>query len=192
MLAWVRKLLESWIARGFFVVLVAVFVFWGVSNVVTLVGSNTAVAHIGGKPVDISVVQAAYQTALNRAGQSGQGQPDLAIRRQLASQALSDVLRQQVLKLEEKRLGVSAPDAAIRKAIGQIPAFQTNGVFDKAKFTQVLMQNNIAPVRFIGEVKDNIADRQLVVAAIAGAAPPTELVNQIYDFAAEQRFAETV
>ncbi len=173
-------------------VLVAVFVFWGVSNVVTLVGSNTAVAHIGGKPVDISVVQAAYQTALNRADQSGQGQPDLATRRQLASQALSDVLRQQVLKLEEKRLGVSAPDAAIRKAIDQIPAFQTNGVFDKTKFTQVLMQNNIAPVRFIDEVKDNIADRQLVVAAIAGAAPPTELVNQIFDFAAEQRFAETV
>ena len=43
MLVWVRKLLENWIARGFFALLVMVFVFWGISNVASLVGSNTAV-----------------------------------------------------------------------------------------------------------------------------------------------------
>src|ERR1700722_8137652 len=101
MLVWVRKLLENWVARGFFALLVAVFVFWGISNVVSLVGSDTAIAHVDGKPVDVSLVQAAYQRALNQFSQSGQGQPDLATRQQLASGALSDVLRQQVLKVEE-------------------------------------------------------------------------------------------
>src|ERR1700722_2842865 len=107
MLVWVRKLLENWVARAFFALLVMVFVFWGISNVVSLVGSDTAVAHVDGKPVDISLVQAAYQQALNQQAQSGQGQPDLATRRQLANNALSDVLRQQIMDLEEKRLGVS-------------------------------------------------------------------------------------
>lgn len=192
MLVWVRKLLENWIARGFFALLVMVFVFWGISNVVTLIGSNTAVAHVGGRLVDVSTVQAAYQKALNQQNQSGQGQPTLAARQQMASDALSGVLRQQVLRLEEQNLGVRAPDNAIRQAIGAIPAFQTDGVLDKAKFAQILTQNNSSPDEFIGEVKDDIAARQLIGATIAGVAPPAELVNQLFDFVAEQRFAETV
>ena len=192
MLVWVRKLLENWIARGFFALLVMVFVFWGISNVVSLVGSDTAIASVDGKPVDASLVQAAYQRALNQLSQSGQGQPDLATRQQLASNALSEVLRQQVLKVEERRLGVNAPDAAIRNSIDSIPAFQTNGVFDKDKFTQVLAQNNIAPNDFIREAKENIANQQLIAAVLSGVAAPGELVNQLFDFVAEQRFAETV
>lgn len=192
MLVSVRKLLENWIARGFFALLVLVFVFWGISNVVTLIGSNTAVAHVGGRLVDVSTVQAAYQKALNQQNQAGQGQPDLATRQQIASAALSDVLRQQVLRLEEQKLGVRAPDDAVRQAIDAIPAFQTNGVFDEAKFAQVLAQNNSSPDEFIGEVKDDIAARQLIGTTIAGVAPSAELVNQLFDFVAEQRFAETV
>jgi peptidyl-prolyl cis-trans isomerase D len=192
MLVWVRKLLENWIARGFFALLVMVFVFWGISNVVSLVGSDTAVAYVDGKAVDISLVQAAYQRALNQQSQSGQGQPDLATRQQLASTALSGVLRQQVMQLEEQRLGVSAPDDAIRASLDAIPAFQTNGVFDKQKFTEVLAQNNISPDQFIAEAKEDIAGRQLIGSALGGVAAPDELVNQLFDFDAEQRFAETV
>jgi peptidyl-prolyl cis-trans isomerase D len=192
MLVWVRKLLENWIARGFFALLVMVFLFWGISNVVTLVGSNTAVAHVGGKPVDIALVQAAYQAELNQANQSGQGQPDVAARQQMANDALATVLRQKVLQIEEKRLGVTAPDAVIRQAIDSIPAFQTNGVFDKTKFVQVLAQNNSSPAQFITDAQNNIAGRQLVVAIIAGATPPAELINQLFGFVAEQRSAEMV
>src|SRR6202012_3364776 len=106
MLVSVRKLLENWIARGFFALLVLVFVFWGISNVVTMIGSNTAVAEVAGHPVDISVVQQAYQAALAQAQQSGQGQPNEAAREQMAEAALTSVLRERVLGLEEKRLGV--------------------------------------------------------------------------------------
>ncbi len=192
MLVWVRKLLENWIARAFFALLVLVFVFWGVSNVVSLIGSDTAVAHVDDKPVDISLVQAAYQQALNQQSQSGQGQPDLATREQLANNALSDVLRQQVMTLEEQRLGVSAPDAAIRNSLDAIPAFQANGVFDKATFLQVLAQNNMSPDQFINQAKNDITGRQLIGSVLGGVAPPDELVQQVFSFIAEQRFAETV
>jgi peptidyl-prolyl cis-trans isomerase D len=192
MLVGVRKLQENWIVRGFLALIVIFLVFWGISNVFTLSGGSSAVAHVGGQPVDINAVQANYQSALNQASQAGQGQPDISTRQQLASQALSTLLRQIVLRLEEQKLGVVVPDAAIRQAINSIPMFQTSGIFDKAKFAQVLQQNNKSPDQFIGEVKDDIASRQLLEAVIAGATPPAELVNQIFQFAAEQRFAETV
>jgi peptidyl-prolyl cis-trans isomerase D len=192
MLVSVRKLLENWIARVFFALLVLVFVFWGISNVVTMIGSNTAVAEVDGQPVDISVVQQAYQTALAQAEQSGQGQPDVAAREQLAETALSGVLRERVLGLEEKRLGVTVPDAVVRQQVDQIPAFLTNGVFDKNKFAQVLEQNNTSPDQFVHDFTTEIAGQQLVVPLVSGAAPPRELVNQVFSFISEQRFADMV
>jgi peptidyl-prolyl cis-trans isomerase D len=184
--------MESWVARGFFALLVAVFVFWGISNVFTLTGGSSSVARVGGKPVDVSLVQAAYQSALNQANQSGQGQPDQGQRQQIASQALAQVLRQQVLRQEEQSLGLAVPAATVRQEIDGIPAFQTNGVFDKAKFAQVLQQNNSSSSQFIGEVRDDISGRQLLLPLFAGVAPPDEMLNQLFAVIAEQRFAETV
>jgi peptidyl-prolyl cis-trans isomerase D len=192
MLVSVRKLLESWIARGFFALLVVVFVFWGISNVVTMVSSNTAVAEVAGHPVDLSVVQQAYQAALAQAQQSGQGQPDEAAREQMAEAALTSVLRERVLGLEEKRLGVVVPDAVVREQVDAVPSFLTNGVFDQSKFDQVLAQNNTTPDRFVSDLTAEIAGQQLVIPLVSGAAPPQELVNQIFSFIAEQRFAEMV
>jgi peptidyl-prolyl cis-trans isomerase D len=192
MIVWVRKLLENWIARGFFALLVIGFVFWGISNVTTLIGSNTAVARVGGQGIDVSVVQAAYQQALNQASQSGGGQPDIATRRQLALGALSSVLRQQLLSAEQRHLGIVVPDAAVRATIDAIPSFQTNGVFDEQKFNQVLEQNNTTADQFIGEIKDDIAGREMLGAVLGGVAPPDELLTQLFSYIAEQRFAAVV
>lgn len=191
MLSALRKLLENWIARVLFGLLIAIFVFWGISNVLTLVGNNTAVAHVGGRPVDIAAVQAAYQTALNTAEQTNPT-PAPAMRQQLAETALSNVLRQQTLQLEADRLGVVAPNAAVRKLVYAIPAFQTNGTFSQSLFNQVLQANNRSPDSFLADVKNTLIERQLIFPVIAGAGAPDELANQIFSYLAEERFAETV
>jgi peptidyl-prolyl cis-trans isomerase D len=190
MLATIRKLLENWVARVFFGALIVVFVFWGISNVQTLIGSTTAVAHIGGKPVDISEVQAEYQRELNASNPSGT--PDLPTRQQIAQTALVTVLRQHALALIEDQLGITAPDSAIRARIYAIPAFQTNGTFDQAKFTLVLQQNNYSPDRFLALEKTNLLNSQLIEGITAGAAPPQPLVDQIFAYVSQSRTAETV
>ena len=192
MLVWVRKLLESWVARGFFALLVVMFLFWGISNVLTLVGGQTAVAWVAGKPVDISAVQAAYQKALERASAQIGHQPDLETRKQLAASALAGVLRRDVLRREEAKLGLAAPDAAVHDLLASIPAFQTNGAFDKAKFAQLLQQNNISQDEFIGEARDDVLNRQLMQPVLSGMAPSDELLSQLFTFLAEQRFADLV
>jgi peptidyl-prolyl cis-trans isomerase D len=190
MLAWFRKLLENWIARVFFGLLLVVFVFWGISNVVTLVSSSTTVAHVAGKPVEIAAVQAEYQSELSHAEQKGPADPDE--RRQIAQSALATILRQKALAAVEADIGIVAPDSAVRTEIAAIPAFQTNGVFDQQKFDQVLLQNNLSPSGFIGEEQADIANRQLVQALTDGVIAPAPLVQQIFGFIAQARIAETV
>jgi peptidyl-prolyl cis-trans isomerase D len=190
MLSWVRKLRNSWLARVFFSALILIFIFWGISNVPGLTGGSTAIAHIGGKPVDISEVQEEYHREVTAASQSGT--PDLATRQQIAQNALITVLRQHALALVETRLGIAAPDAAIRARIYAIPAFQTNGVFDQQKFNLVLQQNSLSPDHFLDLEKTNLTNSQLVQAITAGAAPPQPLTDQIFAYVAQARTAETV
>ena len=192
MMSRLRKLLENWVARILFVLLFLVFVFWGISNVVTLIGGNSAVAHVAGRPVDVSVVQAEYQKELNQAQQENPSAPDLAARRQIAQAALAVVLRQQVLQVEEERLGVVVPDAVLRQNIYSLPVFQTNGVFDRAKFTQILQANNLSAGQFLALARREIADGQIVQAVAAGVAPPKALTDRILAFLTEQRVAEQV
>jgi peptidyl-prolyl cis-trans isomerase D len=192
MMSRLRKMLDNWIARVFFVLLFGVFVFWGISNVVTMFGSNSAVAHVNGKPVDISVLQAEYQKELNQYEQSNPGQPDQPSRQKIAQAAMTTVLRQQVLAEEERALGVTAPDGAVRQSVYGVAAFQTNGVFDKAKFAQVLQANNMSPDQFLALINNGMTNQQLVQSVIAGVAAPQELNNQIFAFVSEQRIAESV
>jgi peptidyl-prolyl cis-trans isomerase D len=191
MLSSVRKLLENWVARGFFALLVVIFVFWGISNVVTLIGSDTAVAKVDGQKIDIAQVQTAYQTALAQAQQTNPT-PDLATRQQIAGGALANVLREQSLRVEAGALHLAAPDSAVREIIYAIPAFQSNGVFSQTTFQQVLQANNRTPEQFLDEVRQNLLDRQILVPLIGSVGPPEELVNQIFSYIAEQRFAEIV
>jgi peptidyl-prolyl cis-trans isomerase D len=192
MLSWVRGLQKNWIVRGFFVLLIVIFVFWGISFILPdFSGGPDSVATVNGKPVDISLVQTAYQTALTQAQQSNPN-PDLADRRRIAETAMENVLREQILGQEARKLGVVAPDSAVRQIVYGIPAFQSNGAFSQAVFNQVLQANNRTPDQFLADIKQNLLDRQLLVPVIAGIGPPQELVDQIFSYIAEQRFAETV
>jgi peptidyl-prolyl cis-trans isomerase D len=182
--------MSNWVARILVSLLVIGFVFWGISNVLSLVGSDSAVARVGGTSIDVTGVQAAYQAALGQASQSGQ--PDLATRQQIAGEALADVLRKQILLQEEQKLGVVAPDAAIRQEIDAEPAFQTNGVFDKTKFAAVLQQNNSSPDQYLSQLREDLGARQLLVPVLRGASPPPDLVNRLYIFVGQRRVAETV
>jgi len=190
MLAWFRKLLSNWIARVFFGILLIVFVFWGISNVATLVSSSTAIATVAGQPIDIAAVQAEYQSELSQAEQKGA--PDATERQQIAAAAAATVMRQHALAAVEASLRIVAPDAAVRSQIDAISAFQTNGVFDQQKFDAVLQQNGYTADRFVSETKSDLANQQLITALTAGATPPAALVAQIYAFIAQARTAETV
>ncbi len=87
---------------------------------------------------------------------------------------------------------VVVPDGVIRQSVDGLPIFQTNGVFDKAKFTQILQQNNTSPDQFLALLRRDLASNQVMQAVVAGVAAPPELDDRVFAFISEQRMAETV
>ncbi len=194
MLSAFRKLLDNWLVRGFFVLLIAVFVFWGISSAVTNIGGNNAIAKVGGVPLDPNAVQSEYQRELTAYAQrSGGGQPTPEIRAAIAQNALGQAIDRQAMALEVRRLGVTAPPAALRKQIFAMTAFQSpGGAFDKARFDQVLRQNNLNPNQFMADLASGVAASQVVEAITAGAKAPAPLIQQVFDYIGQARVASYV
>jgi peptidyl-prolyl cis-trans isomerase D len=194
MLTTFRKLLDNWLVRGFFVLLIAVFVFWGISSAVTNVGGSNAIAKVGGVALDPGAVQSEYQRELAAYAQrNGGGQPAPSVRAAIAQNALGQAIDRQAMALEVKHLGVAAPPSALRQQIFAMTVFQgPGGTFDKARFNQVLQQNNLNPNQFMADLASGLAASQVVEAVTAGATAPAPLVKQVFDYIGQARVAAYV
>lgn len=190
-----RRYLESWVVRGFFLIMVAAFILWGVGDVVRLIGTDTWVAKVGGETIELPQVQQAYQeqmAELTRRLPPGT-EATAEMRRAVASAALQGLITQVAIAQEERALGVVVPDAAVRQAVFAVPAFRgPSGQFDRATFEAVLRNNNLTEARFLEMVRGNLAQQQLLGSMVAGAAPPAELVKQVFTYQFERRSAELV
>lgn len=195
MISTLRRYLDSWVARGFFLIMVAAFIVWGVGDVVRVIGTDTWVAKVGGETIELPQAQQAYQeqlSALTRRLPPG-ADTTAEMRKAVAEAAVQELVTQVAVGQEQRALGVVAPDAAVRQSVYAMPAFRgSSGQFDRATFEAVLRNNNLTEARFLEMVRGNLAQQQLLGSVVVGIAPPTELVNQVFAYQFERRSADVV
>jgi len=190
-----RSFLNTWAARAFFVVLVGVFVLWGVADVIRNIGHSDAVATVGDRKIEAPEFQEAFRTQMNQLVRmlGGRTEPTPAQRRAVAQQTLERLVVQAAIADEVNRLGIAVPDAALRQAVFEMPAFRgPGGSFDRNQFEAVLRNNNFTEGRFLEVMRADLASRQLLETVQAGVAAPEELVRQAYAFQRETRIADVV
>ena len=199
MLVTFRRGLNTWPARLLFIFLVVMFVAWGVgSDILRLITggmSQSSVATVGGRTIEIPELQDAYRRQLAQTMRmfGGHTEPTPEIRRGVAAQALQRLIAQTVLTDTAAAMGLVAPEEALRQATYQVPAFRgSNGQFDKAVFEQVLRNNNLTEQRFLALLRTDLLQRQLLEPLRAGAVSPDVLTKEIYAFQQEKRGADAV
>jgi peptidyl-prolyl cis-trans isomerase D len=190
-----RRYLDTWVVRGFFIIMVLAFMTWGIGDVVRQFGTQSWVAKVGGQSIEVPQVQDAYQrqmAQLTRSLPSGT-EPTAEMRQTAAKQALEQLISQLAVTQEEQRLRISVPDGALRQAVFAIPAFHgANGQFDRQTFETVLRNNGLTEQRFLDLMRGDLAQRQLFSSVAAGAAPSDLLANQMFDYQNEKRSADMV
>lgn len=195
MLAVIRKFLESRLARPFFVVLIVPFVLFGVANVAQNWNSSSQLATVGDRAIEPTQFQQAYRQQLARVSRmlGGKIDPTPEIRRTVAAQTLQQLITQAAIENEVRRLGIVAPDDAVRQVVFEMPDFKNlAGAFDRNRFESLLRQNGYTEARFLDIVRSELAQRQLVEAAHAATITPETLLKPIYAFQREQRTADVV
>ena len=182
MLAIFRGFLNTWAAKVFFGVLVASFALWGVDDIVREAGRDTAVAVVGDRRVELPQVQDAFRRQLAEVTRvmGGRAEPTPAMRAEVAQQALERLVVQAAIAEEAARLGVTAPDDAVRQAVFDTPAFRgRGGAFDRATYDAVLRSSNLTEPQLVQLLRADLTQRQLMEAVRSGAAAPGPLAREI-------------
>ncbi len=195
MLSLIRSFLGTWAARAFFLVLVGSFGLWGVADVVRNAGQDNAVATVGGRKIEVPQFQEALRTQMAQVTRmlGGKTEPTPAIRQAVAGQVLDRLVVQAAIENQVARLGLAAPDDAVRAAVFDIPAFRgANGAFDRQRFETVLRNNNLTEARFLDLMRSDLGQRQLMEAIQVGATPPEIVTRQVFAFQHETRVAQYV
>jgi peptidyl-prolyl cis-trans isomerase D len=195
MITLIRRMLETWPAKLFFMLLAGVFVIWGVGDVITKIGVQTWVAKVAGQTIELPQATEAYrrQMAEVQRMMGNTASPTTAIRRQVASQALQALVTRTGVVAAIQDDGITVPDAALRQAAFAMPAFKNQaGVFDKNLFLSVLRNNSYTEAGFLDLLRTELTQQQFMGALRAGTLSPAVLTREVYAFQHEKRVADTL
>ena len=196
MLVFVRRHLNSWVARLFFFLLIAMFVTWGVGDVIRNVGlDDTSLATVGGHKIEQPEAQQAYQRQLQQVTRmlGGKAEPTAEMRRAIAADAVNQLITQVALNIAVTDMGLAVPEDALRQAVYDMPAFHdANGKFDHAQLQAVLNNNSLTEARFLDLIRAQLGQQQLMEAARAGAVSPDTLTKTVYAVRQQKRVADAV
>ena len=195
MLASFRRFLNTWVARAFFIVLIASFGLWGISGTVQDLTRDTALATVGDRRIEPAEFQDAFRQQMAEVTRKlgNKTEPTPQIRRLVASQTLDRLVTQAVLANEAKRLGIAVPDTALTAAVFAMPAFRgRTGAFDRTTFNAVMRQNNLTEARFLDLLRADLAQKQLLDPVQGAVVAPELPARALYAYQNETRTAEYI
>jgi peptidyl-prolyl cis-trans isomerase D len=196
MLQAIRSRASSIFVKILFGVLVIAFGVWGIGDIFRNRGSDTVVATVGDRKIDIRTLNQAVRQDAERWRQALHGTTlDDAQLKQLGvvDQALQGLIDEQLTALEVQHLGLGISEDAIDNMIRSNRAFQNpQGQFDPTLYLRFVETQHMTPPQFKATLRGDIVRQELEGALIAGVHPPAELVDALYRARAEKRTAEAL
>lgn len=175
MLAAFRSFAKSPWSFGLLGLIIAAFVLVGTTDIFgSRVGINVITA--GSRTVTQPEFQAAFRRSLQQMGQQ-YGQPvsqEMALEQGMDQRILSEMTRNEALAELLRRLGVRAPQDAMREQLREIPAFfdPLTGEFSESNYLEALRREGLTRDMFEKDMRDGLMRAQFVPAAADGLRAP--------------------
>ncbi|MDB5394349.1 MAG: peptidylprolyl isomerase [Rhodospirillales bacterium] len=194
-----RLIINSFVGKVFFTILLLTFALLGVGygfrDLVLGATSANDAATVGGTTISLNELDRQYRRQIS----SYQRQlgptfnPTTQQKQEVARAALDQQINDLLFAEEAKRNGLRIGDPLVRKIIESEPSFAGQDKrFDQAHFRMMLENQGMTETTFISQIRGSMA-RQLLINPIAGSATaPKALAEDIYRYRNEQRIAQTV
>lgn len=158
-------------------------------------GSNTAIATVGDRSVDVNRYYRAVQQGIRQLQQQTGERVSVA---QPETQAFLEGVRIELVRTaavanEADRMGLSVGDDQVASQVRNVQAFQgIDGSFSRENYELALRQNGTTISQFEDDIRSETA-RQLLQGAVAGGATLPDAYSQVVlDFYGERRSAQAV
>lgn len=156
-----RKFIQSTLGRVFLGIVLVIFVLFGFGTQFQMPGSQGELADVGGERISPAELDDAVESVMARYAEQFD-------RRTLAklvdrNAVLESLIRQKVLLLSAREIGLIAHPAVVQESILAMEGFQDEtGKYSETVFRQVLQRNGFAnPAAFRTRIEDELLGSQL-------------------------------
>jgi peptidyl-prolyl cis-trans isomerase D len=156
-----RRARSTWI-KVIFLIIIAVFIFWGVGGSVS--GNRPdIVARVDGQVISTREFQRAYENVKSAYRETYKDRltPDLLEKLNLREQTLDQLVNARLLAAEAQRLGFTASDEEVRQAISALEVFQEHGSFSQERYLTVLRYLRLTPGEFEDDQRSQLLLKKL-------------------------------
>jgi peptidyl-prolyl cis-trans isomerase D len=143
----------NWIMWSILGVVIVSFLFFGIFP---SGGGQGMAAKVNGDVITNNQVNRVYRNMLETYRQIFKDQLTDSMTKNLRSQALRDLIRDRLLVQEAARVGLRATDQEVQQSIMSIPAFSSQGSFNREAYQRYLDYVNIKPAAFEQSQRDSI------------------------------------
>ena len=195
MIIGMRKFAGTWAAKLLFVLLILAFAVWGIEDVIRNLGRDTAVARVGGEPIEAGEIQAAVNREVQQlqARLGGRFPVEGALREAVAAGVLERRIQARAVAIEAERLGLAAPADLVRAEILAIPGLRApGGGVDREMLLRLIRANDTTEQGLIALVAADIQRRQMLGSVRAGVTVPEAMLRPVYAFETERRVLDLV
>jgi peptidyl-prolyl cis-trans isomerase D len=162
MLDFMRKHAGTWMIKALLFAIVVVFIFWGVGSWTS--HQEGVVAKVNGEAISLEAYRHSYNQLLDQVRQSlGSNLSDELLKSlNLQTRALDQLIDRALVKQAAARLKMDVSDEELAQSVRRVPAFQSNGVFDRRRYQQVLSLNRMTPESFEASQRENLLASKLM------------------------------
>jgi peptidyl-prolyl cis-trans isomerase D len=172
----IRKKKQSFLIWAVLLVIIGVFVFWGIGT--GIADRVEVVATVNGETISRTELDRASD---NLARSFRDMNPNAAFPPELLrSQALDQLITSSLFRQEAKKLGLQTTDEELRESITQLPVFQVDGQFNKEQYLRTLQANRRSPGDFEEAQREQVLSTKLQDLITAGAHVSNEEIRDKY------------
>lgn len=147
MLNFMRKHATSWLIKFMFLIIIVVFIFWGVGSF--RARKAHVLAYVNGEPIYYKQFASALEQVIDSyRARFKEFNQDWVKRLNLKKTVLNSLIERTLMIQKANNMGLRVSEGEIREVIKHYPAFQNNGQFDLALYRAVLEKHRYTPAQF--------------------------------------------
>ncbi len=148
MLDFMRRHAQSWMIKVALGAVVVVFIFWGIWN--PREGRERDLVRVGDQAITIAEARNYYQNLRERYQSIYREKlnDEMIKKLGLKERAVKDLINKVLLLQEARRLGLRVTSEEVQAAVQNYPAFQKDGIFDKAAYLRALQRARVTAKEF--------------------------------------------
>jgi peptidyl-prolyl cis-trans isomerase D len=159
MLTKIREKAHGIFAQVLLLGMCVAFGLWGIQSY-TDSSKESAVASVGNKDFYQRDVKQAYEQYSQQFQQMGIDE------QMLKEQALTQLIRDEVLLQYTHKQNLVASDEVTRDYIKAIPNFQVNGKFDEGQYKAILNSQHMTSAEYVSRIKNSLVTRQVMESVV--------------------------